>query len=119
MKTLLALFVCAGFCFAADQAPKPADTPAKVEAKTAPTLSTSALWRLNSKALSLRHAADATAEAKAASAAEAEVQAEYQKLSGVCQAAGFVLGTLTEGPAKDDVGCLPKPEPKPDTAKGK
>ena len=84
-----------------------------------PVLNTAKLWRLNSKAMGLRQKANDTPEAKAATAAEQEVQAEQQVLAKACSDAGYVLGfepVSGSAPTDQDLACV-KPAPPPAEAK--
>ena len=92
-------------------AAKPATPEIKTSVAAPVVLDTAKIWRLNSKALALRKQADETPQARAATAAEADVQAEYQALAQQCSSAGLTLATETDpaSPRKDDLVCKAQP----------
>lgn len=79
------------------------------------SLNTSKLWRLATKANNLRMQANQTQQAKAADAADAELQAETDKLTASCAAAGLVLGYDQDEKSAtfQDVKCVAKVPPPP------
>lgn len=78
----------------------------------APALSTSKLWRLNSKVQSLQIQLEATEAAKALKDAQTELQAEQAALSTKCTAAGMILDYDRDPKSANyqDVICAPKPK---------
>ncbi len=120
--TLLAVLT-ATMIFGQAPAEKPAATvhEAKLPTVSAPTtptsqsLNTSKLWRLATKANNLRMQANQTQQAKAADAADAELQAETEKITSVCSAAGLILGYDQDekSPTYQDVKCIAKPPAPP------
>ncbi len=82
------------------------------EAVPAPSLNTSRIWRLATKAQALRVQADATEAAKAAKDAEAELQTEQAALSAKCADAGLVLGydENRNSSTYQDIVCVQKPK---------
>lgn len=73
--------------------------------------STAKLWRLVARAQALQIQAEATDAAKAAKAAQEEVQAEQAKLSATC-GQSFQLGYQSDAKAENagDLVCVAKPK---------
>jgi hypothetical protein len=90
---------------AADATPPKADVPA-------PSISTAKFWRLVAQAQQARQQANATPQAKAADAADLEVQKEQERLSGLC-GASHILGYQQDAKAENagDIICVKKPDP--------
>jgi len=93
----------------------------KGAAVVAPTLSTAKLWRLLSKAQTLRQQLNDSPAGKETIAAEAAVQVEQKKLSDECVAIGKVLGFDQDEKSKSyqDLTCATAPPPPPTETKGK
>ncbi len=99
-------------------AQEPAKVPAthapsaSVKSEPPPMLNTSKIWRLATKAQSLRIQADATEAAKAAKDAESELQAEQVALSAKCANAGLSLGydENKNSSTFQDLICTAKPK---------
>jgi hypothetical protein len=92
-----------------------ADTPKQESKKAdapAPVIHTAKLWRLVAAAQSARAQANQTPQAKAADAADLEVQKEQERLAGIC-GADFVLGMQEDAKAENagDVICKKRPAP--------
>lgn len=95
------------------ETPPPATPAAGTPAPTvAPGLNTSRIWRLLSKVQTMRQQLNDSPQGKEVAAADAELQAEQQKLSSLCTAAGFVLGYQSDAKAENagDLICVPKPK---------
>ena len=110
---VLILAASAAFAQSNTPAAKPEAVLPKVEATTAPTIATSKLWRLLAKAQSLRIAANQTKESKAADAADAEVQAEQDKLAASCGPTHVLGYAPPTSPEAGDLACVTKPKPEP------
>lgn len=93
-----------------DEAPK---NPT-VAAPVAPVINSSRFWRLVSKTQALRTQLDATDAGKALKEAEADLQAEQQKLLAAC-GKEFVPGYQPDTKAENagDVICVAKPKETP------
>jgi hypothetical protein len=104
---------------------KPAPEPPKITAPAvAPTIQSATFWRLVAKSQQLRKMSDETDQAKAATAAEADVAKETQRLAAIC-GAGFTLGIDQDAksPNYQDLVCTAVPKApeavKPSPAQGK
>lgn len=102
--------------------------PSKVEISApAPKLdSTAKLWRLLATSQSLQDQLSQSEIGKKKSEVDQQLQAEQQRLAGICSASkGWMLGTQADAKAENagDVVCVRAPEApketKPETAKGK
>jgi hypothetical protein len=128
MKTLTLAAIAAFSALAQTQAAKPEPVTPKVEAPTvAPKLdSTAKLWRLLATSQSLQDQLSQSEIGKKKAEVDAQLQAEQQRLAGICSASkGWMLGTQADAKAENagDVVCVKAPEApkevKPETAKGK
>lgn len=101
MKKLILLAAAAAISLLAAEAPK-ADAP--------PQISTAKFWRLVAQAQQARQQANATPQAKAADAADVEVQKEQERLSGAC-GPNHILGYQQDTKAENsgDIICVAKP----------
>lgn len=128
MRLTIILAAFAAFnAFGQTQAAKPASPPAKVETPAAaPKLdSTAKLWRLAAKAEGLQAQIDKSDLGKQLAETNAAIQAEQQRLSGLCSAVnGWQLGVQQDAKADNvgDVVCTkipPKTDAKPESTKEK
>jgi hypothetical protein len=117
MKKLIALAAFAAFtAMGQTQTAKP-ETPApKIEVPTvAPKLdSTAKLWRLLATSQSLQDQLSQSEIGKKKADVDQQLQAEQQRLSGICSASrGWMLGTQADAKAENagDVVCVRVPDP--------
>jgi len=98
----------AAFSVLAADLPKPAPKAAD----PAPQIATAKFWRLVAAAQQARNQANQTPQAKAADAADLEVQREQEALSQKC-GANHILGYQQDAKAENagDIICVLKPPP--------
>lgn len=101
----LAAFSLSAQTVASPVVAKPDGSVGVSAAKPIPVLNTSKLWRLLSKSQEAHRVSNDTPQAKAAAAADVEVQAEQSKLAEACVASGYVLGFQQDQKA-DNAGDL-------------
>lgn len=114
------LAVLSAIVMFAQQAPvaAKADGSGPAVHKVAPTIGTAKLWRLVSKTQAIRQQLDASELGKSLKDAEAELQAEQNRLIGVC-GPDFTLGLQQDAKAENsgDVVCVAKPPAAPEVKK--
>ncbi len=113
MRLIVLAALAASLVYGQDKSVTAKPEPSKAGAAPAPKLETAKLWRLLSRAQTLRVQLNQSPQGKEADAADAEVQKAQQELNAQCSAVGMVLGFEQDAasPNFQDLKCVAAPPP--------